>query len=228
MLASSHPVGTEKAGLLRPGSYICKTANMSNEFPKAIYGQSPNVIAGLGSPNIRLVLPSEKFAESFFEAMVEFAKEGNPQIPPGMTQADFPAYLQRLHDQSMGKNLKEGHVPSKEFWIADADGFAGRIILGLAYIPSPSRCGHHVGYAVRHTKRRKSYATQALRLLLNEAISLHIYQLMPTCAASNLASRKVIERNGGVLQIASPNDDRPDRELRYLIDLTLVGRTNSR
>jgi predicted acetyltransferase len=164
---------------------------------------------------MHLELPSEKYIDSFFEAMEEFASEGIPQIAAEMTREQFPQYVQRLHDQAAGKGLKEGHVPSKEFWIIDADGYAGRIILGLTFYPSPERVGNHVGYAVRPSQRRKGYATRALESLLEEARKLQIYKLMPTCGVENVASRKVIEKNRGVLLDGLPNES----ELRFLIDL---------
>jgi len=166
---------------------------------------------------MRLELPSVKYLDSFFQAMAEFQDEGNPQISESMTREQFPGYVQQLHDQSVGKNLKEGHVPSKEFWIVDPEGYAGRIILGLMFTPGPDRLGNHVGYAVRPSKRQRGYATKALELLLDEARNLKIYRLMPICDAANIASRKVIERNGGL-----PLDPTPEGQcgpIRFLIDL---------
>lgn len=168
---------------------------------------------------MRLEPPSEKYLDSFFEAMAEFEGEGIPQIPPEMTKEQFPAYVQQLHDQSAGKNLKEGYVPSKEFWIIDSEGYAGRIILGLSFTPDPDRVGNHVGYAVRPSKRRKGYASKALQCLLDEAGKLDISKLMPICDAANVASRKVIEKNGGVLLDRTANDKARDGGLRFIIDL---------
>ena len=105
---------------------------------------------------ISLVAPSVAYAESFFAAMAEFRSEGLPQTSESVTRETFPAYVQSLHDLAMGVNLKEGYIPSKEFWIVDAEGYAGRIILGLTYSPSPERVGHHVGYAIRPGRRLRA------------------------------------------------------------------------
>jgi predicted acetyltransferase len=168
-----------------------------------------------GGVGIRLKAPSEEYADSFFEAMAEFAAEGNPQVSASLDQSQFPGYVQRLHELSEGKNLPDGYIPSREFWIIDGDGYAGRIILGLSYTPGPTRLGNHVGYAVRPSKRRRMYATQALEQLISEARRLKFSTLMPVCEATNVASRKVIERNGGVLVESISQDG----SLRFLIDL---------
>ena len=163
---------------------------------------------------ITLEPPDERYLESYFEALAEFKSEGSIYMPAELTPEQFPAYVQRLHDQSLGKGLPEGHLPSKEFWMVDPDGFAGRIILGLTYIPGPTRVGNHVGYAVRPRKRQKGYATHALSLLIDEASALGIQVLMPTCGRDNLASRKVIEKNGGVLILGDDGEGEFRFELR--------------
>ncbi|MFX8577852.1 hypothetical protein ABTM02_20525, partial [Acinetobacter baumannii] len=83
----------------------------------------------------------------FFEAIAESARERMPQFPAQLTRESFPAYVQRLNDQATGRNLPQGHVPFLELWMIDEEGYAGRIILGLAFYPGPTRVGHHVGYA---------------------------------------------------------------------------------
>ena len=115
-----------------------------------------------------------------------------------------------------------------EFWMIDAEGFAGRIIIGLTFSPDPDRFGNHVGYAVRPSKRRKGYGTEALQCLIHEARKMNLHKLMPICDAANIASRKVIERNGGILIDCEPKDKARYGGLRFIIDLDATPASQSR
>ena len=55
------------------------------------------------------------------------------------------------------------------------------------------------GYSVVPWKRRRGYATRALRLLLPLARAEGVAYIELTTDADNFASRRVIERNGGTL-----------------------------
>ncbi|MBI9009777.1 MAG: GNAT family N-acetyltransferase [Tenericutes bacterium] len=57
----------------------------------------------------------------------------------------------------------------------------------------------HIGYGVRPTERRKGYATEILRLALIECKKLGISEAMVGCLKENIASAKVITKNGGIL-----------------------------
>jgi predicted acetyltransferase len=60
--------------------------------------------------------------------------------------------------------------------------------------------GGHIGYDVRRSRRREGHATAMLRAALVVAHDLGIERALLTCDDDNLASRLVIERNGGVLE----------------------------
>jgi predicted acetyltransferase len=91
-------------------------------------------------------------------------------------------------------------LPGYERWIWDGE-FCGRI--GFRWSPGtealPPTCLGHIGYTVVPWKQRRGYATEALRLLLPDARAEGLRYVEITTDPDNLASRRVIEENGGVL-----------------------------
>ena len=83
-------------------------------------------------------------------------------------------------------------------WMWDGE-FCGQIC--LRWQPGtdalPSHVLGHVGYAVVPWKRGRGYATEALRLMLDEARAIGLGRLEITTENGNEASCRVIERNGG-------------------------------
>lgn len=75
-----------------------------------------------------------------------------------------------------------------------------------------------IGYSVRPSQRGKGYASEILRLTLEQAAGYGYHQVLITCNEPNLASAKVIEKNGGRLEKIIPHPGFPDVR-RYYIDL---------
>lgn len=77
----------------------------------------------------------------------------------------------------------------------------------------------HIGYGVRSTERNKGYATQILKLILEEAKKQKIYKVLVGSYKSNIGSCRVIEKNGGVLENEVADNDSPTETIkRYWID----------
>lgn len=91
-------------------------------------------------------------------------------------------------------------LPGYSLWMWDGE-FCGSI--GFRWQPGttelPPYCLGHVGYSVVPWKRRRGYATRALALLLPLARAEGLAYIELTTDADNLASRRVIEVNGGTL-----------------------------
>ncbi len=89
-------------------------------------------------------------------------------------------------------------IPGYRRWLWDGE-FCGVISLrwqaGTAELPP--HCLGHIGYAVVPWKRRRGYATAALRLTLREARAEGLPHVIITTQPDNLASQKVILANGG-------------------------------
>jgi predicted acetyltransferase len=89
-------------------------------------------------------------------------------------------------------------LPGYSLWMWDGE-FCGAI--GFRWQPGttelPPYCLGHVGYSVVPWKRRRGYATRALKLLLPLARAEGLAYIELTTDEANLASRRVIEVNGG-------------------------------
>jgi predicted acetyltransferase len=92
-------------------------------------------------------------------------------------------------------------LPGFRLWMWDGE-FCGSI--GLRWQPGttklPPYCLGHIGYAVVPWRQRRGYATRALGLVLPMARELGLAQVDITTDPDNLASQRVIAKNGGTLQ----------------------------
>jgi predicted acetyltransferase len=100
-----------------------------------------------------------------------------------------------------GSGLEVPRLPNRVFWLDDGE-FCGSINLRYSHGTDelPPHVHGHVGYAVVPWKRRRGYATRALRLILPIAREVGLRRLQITCDDDNEASRRVIIANGGVLE----------------------------
>jgi len=120
---------------------------------------------------------------------------------PGMP---WLPYVESLERQREGRDLPEGFVPAT-FLVADVGG----VIVGRASVRHElnhflAREGGHVGYAVLPEHRRRGYATEMLRQSLVVARDVGIERALVTCDDDNVGSIAVIERCGGVRDVALP------------------------
>ncbi|WP_047465955.1 GNAT family N-acetyltransferase [Rhizobium rhizogenes] len=111
----------------------------------------------------------------------------------------------------------------RPFWIWDGE-FCGYIT--LRHLPGtsqlPLHLPGHVGYSIVPWKQGRGYATQALRLLLPIAAQAGFKRISIICNEDNLASRRVIEKLGGVLHRtgSDPSDDPDTTKLFFWLATT--------
>jgi predicted acetyltransferase len=121
-----------------------------------------------------------------------------------LDSALFLAQTDDRDPQGRTVTLPDGSVvprlPGFARWMWDGE-FCGSINMrwqhGTPDLP-PHVLGH-IGYSVVPWKRRRGYATEALRLLLPEAAELGLPYVELTTDTDNLPSQKVITSNGGQL-----------------------------
>lgn len=91
-------------------------------------------------------------------------------------------------------------LPGFQRWMWDGE-FCGTISFRFQRGTEalPPYCLGHIGYAVVPWKRKRGHATRALGLLLPDLVQFDLRYVELTTDATNIASRRVIEANGGVL-----------------------------
>ncbi len=175
---------------------------------------------------MQLVLPASKYKDSFLEALKEYQKEKSSTYIRNLLLLDratlkenFSFYLEKLLDESKGKNLPSGYVSHTIYWLIDDDEFVGRVDIRHSLTETLLREGGHVGYDIRPSKRNQGYGKKILALVLTKAKELGLTRVLVTCDETNLASKKVIEANGGIFENSVSMGEEKPRKLRYWIEI---------
>lgn len=115
------------------------------------------------------------------------------------TSADaFAAYLDhRLGEEDPDREPAPGRVHGSYRWIEEDGRLVGFIALRHALNRFLFDQGGHIGYSVAPAARRRGVATEALRLMVDEARARGLDPVLVTCVEDNVGSRRTIERCGG-------------------------------
>lgn len=168
-----------------------------------------------------LVAPHERYQASFLDAAEEVLGSPDDNHYAGLavfpsvgdypgdeyevadlrstaTFAQFAARLRATADDSSW--FPEGIVPSTVLWWVEGDLYLGRLAIRHSLNAWLRDFGGHIGYVVRPSARGQGHATRMLAASLPLAAGLGIDPALVTCDDTNLASRRVIEANGGVYE----------------------------
>lgn len=149
---------------------------------------------------LRFIEPCEKYLKSYMEAYDEYMAIGISTY--GLTDARSCDIFEKYQNYREERNLKPNRVGSDYYWLVDdeRDYFIGEIAVRHTLNDALFLRGGHIGYCVRHGEWGKGYATLMLGLSLEKAKALGLSKLLVTCNDSNLASARVMEKNGFTLE----------------------------
>ena len=168
----------------------------------------PETMAELRTPTVSV-------HASFLAAMREFIGEGRGAAADSTevgreirafggswsSPEGFAEYVRWLVEQAREDTPRpEGYVPATTLWMIDGSEYVGRIAIRHRLTDQLRLAGGHIGYDVRPSFRRRGHATRMLAGALHVARDLGITHALVMCTVDNVVSRRVIERNGGVLQ----------------------------
>lgn len=162
---------------------------------------------------MQLVEPHERYLSSYIEALqrgwspdhlrgaiavqeqLQKIAHDSRKFVADLVQQPTPGDLVTLPDGSTAARL-----PGHRHWIWD-DEFCG--LISFRWQPGttrlPPHCLGHIGYNIAPWKQNRGYATLALSKLLPEVRKKNLEFVEITTDPGNLASQRVIEKNGGVL-----------------------------
>ncbi len=155
---------------------------------------------------MKLALPSIEYQTSFREALWEFKKEEKKQeienelVKLFESAGRFEEFVETLRGRAEGKFLPEGYVPNSFFWLVEGEKFIGWLDIRHRLNDHLREIGGHIGYTIRPSERGKGYGNKILELALPKARELGITKIRITCSADNIASARIIEKNGGVFE----------------------------
>ena len=113
---------------------------------------------------------------------------------------DFDDFLQTLEKNKHQELIKPGYSPQTTFGIYDDGKLIGAFNLRHKLKGNLINHGGNIGYLVRPSERRKGYGTIILGFALKKAKELGLGRVMVSCREENIASSRVIEKNGGVYE----------------------------
>ncbi len=168
----------------------------------------------------RLVEPSLELKEQFFAFVQDYLTDDDKTWGFEQAMNDFLAYVQKFADYRKGLNLPSGYVPDSTYWLMDANGtILGRVSIRHRLTGKLMQRGGHIGYYIRPSARQKGYGTLICKLGLEKARELGIKRVLITCAKDNIASNRIIEKNGGIFENEVWDEESKEMVRRYWINL---------
>ena len=153
------------------------------------------------SSNLILKQLSPSDGVNCFHMLQHIEKEENAFTNPvnGMSFDEFKEWLDQQHNWSMGKNLPTGYVGQTIFWLFENDIPVGIGKIRHSLTEQSRKKGGNIGYAISSEYRGHGYGYMLLKELLQKANDMGIKEKILTVEKNNIASKKIIEKNGGTL-----------------------------
>lgn len=144
--------------------------------------------------------PSLDLIPSFIDRLREQIKAGKP-----IRTEEEIAEIEKDPDKALQKYLslipEEGRLPAINLWYVEENQFIGRLSIRTQLNEDFAIFGGNIGYSITVNEQGKGHGTHMLWDGLTYCKdNLPLEKVLITCDETNIASIKVIEKNGGILE----------------------------
>jgi len=169
-----------------------------------------------------LVKPDLTHYERYNDMMAEWCADGSRIAPWFLDQPldsieKFAELVRMLDDCEHGKVPPQFAAATSYFVMDETGRLIGASSLRHYLTVAGLSTWGHIGYGVRPSERRKGYAARILKMMLEKAGEKGIYEVLAGVYETNTASRKTIEKCGGVYvdTVSSEGEEAPVRRYRF-------------
>lgn len=136
-----------------------------------------------------------------------------------MSEMQWSSILQVISDQKVEAKLSASEVPATSLYAFVGDEIIGKVSIRHRLNEYLENIGGHIGYGVLAHYRGKGYASMMLGLALAYCRTIGLPKVLITSDESNLASCRIIEKNGGIQTDPYQSKNGGTLKLRYWIYL---------
>lgn len=172
--------------------------------------------------NLKIIFPTKEYKQKAKEYVEEHYLNNEFSLPgAGALEQfnDYDEWIGKTVKDSCKETVREGKVPATQYFGIVDNEIVGAIQIRHELNDYLLNYGGHIGYGVRPSQRRKGYASDMLRLVLEECKKLNINKVLITCRKENIGSASTIKKFGGILENEVLNEKQNEIRQRYWINL---------
>ena len=154
---------------------------------------------------LELVFPTPEYKNQVEEYLQEFFDNGEYEIAGdgGLDRIkDFDKWLEKVQNDLSEDSIEDNRIPATVYLtIRKSDNkIVGNVQIRHRLNKELLKYGGHIGDSIRPSERKKGYATEQIRLALQECKKLGMDNVLMDCDKTNIGSAKSIINNGGILE----------------------------
>lgn len=170
---------------------------------------------------MKLIKPTIENKNEIIEMIKEFSDNNEEKIfgsskAHGLSYEEWLEHLNNIQSPTKAM-IEKGYVPTIQYVLYDNSVPIGFFTARLELTKELLHAGGHIGYSIRPSKRRMGYASEGLKLLLQEYKNINVDKVMLCCYDTNVSSAKVIINCGGKLDSEIIYDNKVVQ--KYWIDI---------